>query len=65
MTQRTLDGKRRVHLWMNVRDLERIAVAYPRMKQSEVIRKIVKSVLDAQEAQAGRQRRVPQVEVEI
>jgi hypothetical protein len=65
MTQRTLDGKKRVHLWMNIRDLERIAVAYPRMKQSEVIRTIVKKTLDALEAQAGKSRKIPHAEMEL
>lgn len=65
MTARTLDDKVRVHVWLNKRDLERIAVMYPRMGQSEVIRTIVKKTLDAADAQAARGRRVPQVEVEI
>lgn len=57
MTQRTLDDKVRVHLWLNKHDLERIRVAFPKQKQSEVIRTLVKKILDVMEADAARKRK--------
>lgn len=62
VTQRSLDDKIRVHVWLHKKDLERIAVAFPKQKQSEVIRTMVRKVLDTMEAQAGKARRVLVVE---
>lgn len=57
MSQRTLDDKVRAHVWLNRHDLDRIAIFFPKQKQSEVVRTLLKKVLDIMEADAGRKRR--------
>ncbi len=57
VTQRSLDDKIRVHLWLKKKDLDRIATAFPKQKRSEVVCTMVSKVLDAMDAQAGRSRK--------